>query len=104
VGNQVGDAAFIGFCDSVEDSVNVKDPSKLPGPEGVGLERALNGYAKHVRPVVSPYKELYCKSASTAACFGTHDKNDVQYRDMTVSNTFNRQWYWFLCNEPFEWW
>lgn len=26
------------------------------------------------------------------------------YTDLSVDNYVNRQWMWFLCNEPFEWW
>lgn len=26
------------------------------------------------------------------------------YTDVSLSNTFDRQWYWFLCNQPFGYW
>jgi hypothetical protein len=101
--NLAADLLYMDFCNHVENSVHVKDPTKLPGPEGVGLDKAMDGYSKYVQTQLPIYKDFFCKGASMAACFGTHSMNDLQYRDTTVSNKFDRQWIWMLCNEPFEW-
>ena len=36
---------FRQWCDYIENSVNETDPSKIPGAEGVGTEKAVAGYA-----------------------------------------------------------
>lgn len=50
-----GYSAFYYFCDSVE---NVGDlfpnATSVPGAEGVGLEKALDGYAKWISEYVVP--------------------------------------------------
>ncbi|KAJ5386243.1 Peptidase S28 [Penicillium cosmopolitanum] len=59
---------------------NVQKGSKrLPGPNGVGLNKALHGYAKW-------FKDIYFPG----------------YR--SVDNAIDRQWQWFLCNEPLFYW
>lgn len=39
-------AGFYDWCDFVEGAFNETDPAKIPGEEGVGLEKAMAGYAK----------------------------------------------------------
>jgi hypothetical protein len=26
------------------------------------------------------------------------------YTDLSANNTINRQWFWYICNEPFFYW
>jgi hypothetical protein len=37
-------------------------------------------------------------------CFNTYNTSNPLYTDLTVGNPFDRQWTWFLCNEPFAYW
>lgn len=53
----VGYSHFWEFCDSVENVgplYSNATNSSIPGPEGVGLEKALEGYAKFMREVNVP--------------------------------------------------
>lgn len=53
-GNQFyANTGFFTWCDFVENAVNETDPAKIPGEEGVGLEKALKGYAKWGKEYVS---------------------------------------------------
>lgn len=33
-------------------------------------------------------------------CFDTYNATSPLYTDLTPLNAANRQWNWFLCNEP----
>lgn len=37
-------------------------------------------------------------------CFDTYNASNTYYTDYTVSNSWDRQWNWFLCNQPFGYW
>jgi hypothetical protein len=103
-----GYTPYYRFCDYVE-NVWPNSTNKVPGARGVGLAKALDGYAKYVKEEVIPG---YCESAGYAEwegelnieCFKGLDPNNVAYKDLTPGNWVNRQWNWMLCNEPFEWW
>lgn len=103
-------AGFFEWCDYIENSVNQTDKSKLPGAKGVGLETALEGYAKWTKTELLPnycyntygYEEF--KGVDNVACFNTYNASSPLFTDMTVSNTGDRQWIWFLCNQPFGYW
>jgi hypothetical protein len=40
----------------------------------------------------------------SVACFDTHNASSPLFTDISVRNGVDRQWQWFLCNEPFFWW
>ncbi|KID93234.1 Peptidase S28, partial [Metarhizium majus ARSEF 297] len=101
------------FCDYLENMCPDKDNptndcrTTAPGPEGVGTSRALDGFAKWSREVYLPgvcAEYGYWSDNNTVACLDMNDKNSPLYKDLSVNNTLNRQWYWFLCNEPLEFW
>lgn len=46
----------------------------------------------------------YWSSDDSIACFDTYNQSSPMFTDLSVSNTINRQWNWFLCNEPFFYW
>ncbi|AEO59356.1 hypothetical protein MYCTH_2307580 [Thermothelomyces thermophilus ATCC 42464] len=106
--NTTGYNPFYRFCDYVE-NVWPNSTNKVPGPRGVGLTKALEGYAKYVKEQVIPG---FCESAgypewegeNNIACFKNLDPNNAAYKDLSLDNWINRQWNWMLCNEPFEWW
>ncbi|KAL2178375.1 serine carboxypeptidase S28-domain-containing protein [Thermothelomyces heterothallicus CBS 202.75] len=106
--NTTGYNPFYRFCDYVE-NVWPNSTNKVPGPGGVGLTKALDGYAKYVKEQVIPG---FCESAgypewegeNNIACFKNLDPNNAAYKDLSLDNWINRQWNWMLCNEPFEWW
>ncbi|KAH8423270.1 putative serine peptidase [Aspergillus melleus] len=100
-----GYSDFYQFCDSVE---NVKAGAPVvPGPEGVGLLKALAGYAKWFNSTALPG---YCASYGywtderSISCFDTHNASSPLFTDTSVANGMDRQWQWFLCNEPFFYW
>ncbi|KAJ6781295.1 hypothetical protein PWT90_07981 [Aphanocladium album] len=68
---------FLGTCDYLEDQVPPREP--LPGPEGVGLEKALAGF------------------------FRSRTSGDRDSADKPQDSTTD-PWLWQLCNEPFQWW
>lgn len=125
-----GYSSFYQFCDTVENVGPLYNTSSasIPGAEGVGLEKALNGYATwikeeivpgckcfffHKRQVVSnpadQYIPLVCASYGYSdwtdeyelGCFDTYNASSPFYVDTTVDNPVDRQWEWFLCNEPY---
>ncbi|XP_008188979.1 uncharacterized protein LOC103311185, partial [Acyrthosiphon pisum] len=67
-------------CDYMENQLPTSTVPK-PGAEGVGLELALDGLAR-------AYAWMNEK--------GIFPADDVEAEV--------NPWYWFLCNEPFEWW
>ena len=102
-GNQFyATTGFYTWCDFVEGSVNETDPAKIPGAEGVGLEKALQGYARWGREYYFPG---FCKSTYgyyggglNTECFDTYNASNVLFTDTTLSNTADRQWVWMTCN------
>lgn len=100
-----GYSAFFQFCDAIE---GVEAGAAVtPGPEGVGLEKALANYANYVNKTVIPG---YCagfgywKDEREIACFDSFNASSPLFTDTRVNNTVDRQWNWFLCNEPFAYW
>lgn len=117
------------FCDSVE-NVGPLYPNStvIPGAEGVGLEKALEGYANWVKTELIPgcklnsFDEKFCRSISlikpfpqidcagygydewsddySLGCFDSYNETSPIYTDVTVSNPIDRQWTWMLCNDP----
>lgn len=73
---------------------------------GVGLEKALAGYANYINTTFIPG---YCQNFGyegerDLGCLNTYDANNLLFTDMTVNNAIDRQWNWMLCNEPFAYW
>ncbi|VUC25047.1 unnamed protein product [Clonostachys rosea] len=97
------------FCDYIENSASWLTWS-VPGPSGVGLQKALEGYARWFTQVHLP---SYCESEAgyegwrgrfNTGCFDSLNASNPAYHDLTANNWANRQWNWMLCNEPFKWW
>jgi len=65
--------------------------SRCIGPGGVGLEKAMAGYAKWVKRVFLPgYCEEvygYFKSNTSVKCFDTYDANSPIFTDTSVSKS-----------------
>ncbi|KAL1311365.1 hypothetical protein AAFC00_001536 [Neodothiora populina] len=99
-------SGFFYFCDAVE---NATPNGTVPGAEGVGLEKALAGYASWFNTTMLPgfcasYGYADWQGQYSIGCFDTYNASSPQYTDMSLSNGFDRQWTWFLCNEPFGYW
>ncbi|EPQ64563.1 Bgt-2013 [Blumeria graminis f. sp. tritici] len=99
-----GYSGFFKFCDAIE---NV-EPGALETPDenGVGLEKALSGYASWSREILIPG---YCQNFGYSdpletACMDSYDPFNLIFTDYTVNNTGGRQWNWMLCNEPLFYW
>lgn len=106
---------FDKWCDYIENAVTTSSngttlyPTKFTaGPEGVGLQRALQGYATWFTTLVLPNAcaELSAvwKGKYNAECFNKHNASSPMFTDTSVLNSFDRQWLWILCNEPFGAW
>jgi hypothetical protein len=108
-GNQFyANTGFYTWCDFVENSVNETDPSKIPGAEGVGLAKALKGFAKWSKDYYFPNwcqdTFGYFGGGLNTECFDTYNKSNPIFTDTSLSNTADRQWVWMTCNEPFGYW
>jgi hypothetical protein len=93
------------FCDRVE---GVQAGAlQVPTSTGVGVAKALEGYAYWIREVYVPKT---CQTYGytdplSIECFDTYNPENKMYTDHTVENANGfRQWQWMLCNEPFGWW
>ena len=102
-----GTSGFFEWCDYIENSVNVTDAALLPGADGVGVEKALQGYADWWK---NEYFPGYCESYGyfegtyNIECLNTYNASNPLFTDTSLSNTIDRQWNWFLCNQPFGYW
>ncbi|KAK4616337.1 putative extracellular serine carboxypeptidase [Fulvia fulva] len=108
-GNQFyTNTGFFTWCDYVEDSVN-KTGSAVAGPDGVGVEKALEGYAKwwvetELPTYCSAYGYAEFNSTNNTACLDSYNATSPLYTDTTLSNVVDRQWVWMTCNESFAYW
>ncbi|KAI1080058.1 peptidase S28 [Whalleya microplaca] len=101
-----GYTPYYQFCDYIE-NVFPNTTSAVPGAEGVGLVRAIEGYAKWFKEVSLPgYCEGYgyFSGKYNTECYQALNASNPIYHDLSVGNPGNRQWNWMLCNEPFEYW
>ncbi|KAK0708905.1 serine carboxypeptidase S28-domain-containing protein [Apiosordaria backusii] len=84
-------------------------PTSPPTSRGVGLEKALINYSawfKHefLPGACSNYGYEEWAQPNSTGCYDSYNETSPFYTDYLVSNTFNRQWFWMLCNEPFFYW
>ncbi|KAK0665427.1 putative serine protease [Cercophora samala] len=105
----IGHSPFYQFCDYVEGTYPVSPNTTVPGEDGVGLEKALEGYARYIKEDVIPgfcaksgYPEW--QDENSTLCLQNMNASSLAFTDLSVKNWGNRQWWWLLCNEPFEWW
>ncbi|KAK0615372.1 peptidase S28 [Bombardia bombarda] len=104
----LGYTPYYQFCDYIENTWP-NSTNKVPGPKGVGIQKALNGYAKWFTELQLPGA---CEGAGypewqgeyNTGCFQNQNASNPIYKDITPDNYGNRQWNWMLCNEPFEYW
>ncbi|KAF9773591.1 hypothetical protein IL306_008580 [Fusarium sp. DS 682] len=98
------------WCDWVENSINLTDTSKIPDEEGVGLEKALAGYARWTKEVLIPGRcegQGPWKGVNNTGCFNFGDADSLVYANKTLDApgiVDTLQLHWLLCNEPEEWW
>ncbi|KAK4201380.1 putative serine protease [Triangularia verruculosa] len=104
-----GKSQFYQFCDYVEGTYPATVNMTVPGEEGIGVERAVEGYARWVKEQAIPgfcnisgYAEW--KHPNSTLCLQNSNASSLLFTDLEVENWGNRQWWWLLCNEPFEWW
>ncbi|MCJ1312185.1 hypothetical protein MMC25_005859 [Agyrium rufum] len=101
-----GYSGFFQWCDFVE-GVAGNENATMPDGNGVGLNKALAGYANWVKEVVVPG---YCQGYGYGGgemdtwCFNSYNTSSHIFTDLSVGNPADRQWLWFLCNEPFAYW
>ncbi|KAI9687995.1 MAG: hypothetical protein M1820_010347 [Bogoriella megaspora] len=107
-------SGFFQWCDYVENAITTTangttavSTNFTAGPEGVGLEKALAGYALWWNTVELPgYCEGYGYFNGTynTDCLDTFNPSNPLYTDTSLSNEADRQWVWMTCNEPFGYW
>ncbi|OAA74986.1 Peptidase S28 [Akanthomyces lecanii RCEF 1005] len=77
----MGYSEFFQMCDYIENQLPEKYEA-APGPDGLGLEKALEGYFR-----------------------GLQELGEVaKYGGPVLEIEFPYPWNWQLCNEPLEWW
>ncbi|KAK4175357.1 putative serine protease [Triangularia setosa] len=84
-------------------------PTSSPTSKGVGIQKALINYSawfKHefLPDACSNYGYEEWAQPNSTGCYDSYNKTSPFYTDHSVYNTFNRQWFWMLCNEPFFYW
>ena len=104
-------SGFYKFCDFIENVAADGNfgNTTVPDANGVGLDKALDGYAKWVNTTLLPgFCESYgyddFNGTYNTECFDTYNTSSPYFTDYTVRNAFDRQWLWMLCNEPFAYW
>jgi hypothetical protein len=108
-GNQFyQNSGFFDFCDAIE-NVGQPNASLSPGADGVGLEKALAGYARWFSTTMLPgfcqsYGYVDWQGLYNVGCLDTHNASSPLFTDWSLSNQFDRQWVWMTCNEPFGYW
>jgi hypothetical protein len=118
-GNQFyRNTGFFDWCDYIENvhpsqtgsnATNATLPTNvtIPGAAGVGLEKALDGYATWTK---NDFLPGYCESFGyfsgelNTDCLDTYNASNPMFTDTSLSNTLDRQWVWMTCNEPFGYW
>ncbi|GKU09216.1 serine carboxypeptidase [Fusarium langsethiae] len=98
------------FCDYVENAADTTEKSSLPGPEGVGLNKALEGYARWTKEVWIPGRceqQGPWKGVNNTGCFNYGDADSLVYASKGLDapgivDTLQIQW--LFCNEPEEYW
>ncbi|KAL3959550.1 hypothetical protein ACCO45_004667 [Purpureocillium lilacinum] len=91
------------MCDYIE-NVWPGSNATAPGADGVGQCKAIKGFAKWSREILIPGSCAsfgYWKDNNTVACYDSYNTELASYTDTSVNNTVNRQWMWYLCNEPY---
>lgn len=84
-----GGAIFYDFCDALE-VVN----GTSSGPEGRGLEHALDAWGKYE----TNYVNSLCQNTPQDECLGSYDPTLAYWHDTKVDQNY-RSWMWMCCNE-----
>ncbi|CAK7212297.1 hypothetical protein SBRCBS47491_001415 [Sporothrix bragantina] len=102
-----GYSPYYMFCDYIE-NMWPGSGQTLPGASGVGVTKALAGYAKWFSTVVLPdlcqelgYTDF--QGIYNTGCLQNLNATNAMYRDLSPDNAVSRQWWWLLCNEPLAW-
>ena len=97
-GNQFyANTGFFEWCDYIEGSVNETDSAKIPGAEGVGQEKAVEGYARWAKDYFVDFCNEtygYFGGGLNTECFDTYNASNPIFADHSLSNTASRQWVW----------
>ena len=96
-----GYTEFFMFCDSIESGGTYftnSSNSSLPGPDGVGLDTALKGYAAFL------YSQYGSNPELAYEYFDTYNGSVGQYSNTKPDVDAGRQWMWLLCDSPFDYW
>ena len=108
---------FFQFCDAVENVASPVDSNTpavnrsaaIPDASGVGLPKALDGYAAWMRSYIPGYCRRdygavgYHDAGADTSCFDFHNASQPLYTDTSPANS-NRTWRYLLCNEPLGFW
>ncbi|SMY22288.1 unnamed protein product [Zymoseptoria tritici ST99CH_1A5] len=97
-GDESDNHLFLTWCDYIE-NVN----STIAGPEGVGVEKALDGYARWWKDFGQAISG--CPDDDTAAeCYDSHNASAPIYTDVSMGLRTNRPYTWLNCATPLGTW
>jgi hypothetical protein len=81
-----------------------------PGPEGVGLEKALANYANYTYTTLLPgyCEEFGYNGTYNVECLDSYNPANLMFSETNINDAavqlIDRQWVWMTCNEPFAYW
>ncbi|GAB1315250.1 hypothetical protein MFIFM68171_05460 [Madurella fahalii] len=111
-------STFFQMCDTVQGTrpVEIEDPDADTATPNVTFNSATAGVEKALANYASWFKNEYlvgtCNNYGyndwsdphSVECYDSYNETSPLYRDYSVGNVWNRQWFWMLCNQPFLYW
>ncbi|KAF7186779.1 putative extracellular serine carboxypeptidase [Pseudocercospora fuligena] len=106
------ESSYMEFCDYVEGSFDDRgEKSNIPVPDefGVGLQRAISGYASYINVLRSHCAQAnyteYQLPGNDMLCWDTYEPLNPKFTDISINDgAIRRQWKWLTCNEPYASW
>lgn len=82
---------------------------EAPGPDGVGLTKALANFSKWFKDSYLPwtchdYGYADWRDKYSVACFDSYNTSSPGYTDQSPNGPWDRAWIWMTCNQPFFYW
>ena len=91
-----GYSDFYQWCDFVENAINGTNSTTAPSASGVGLEKALAGWANYIKQMIpnfcSSNYPRYWSDPNTLDCFKYNDPTSGWYTDWSSTNQNLRPW------------
>ncbi|KXX79502.1 putative serine protease EDA2 [Madurella mycetomatis] len=111
-------STFFEMCDTIEGTrpVEIEVPDASTTAPNVIFDSAAADVEKALANYASWYKNEYlvgtCNNYGyddwsdphSVACYDSYNETSPIFKDYSVGNRWNRQWFWMLCNQPFFYW